>query len=164
MRQCPQCNIQLDDAVEICPHDGAAMDAPDPLPGRVIAGMYRIDDLLGRGGMGAVYRATQLNLERLVAVKVMLAHVSGSTVADERFKREALAVARIKHPHIVTIFDFGIESDVGAYMVMEYLDGASLEREIQARKRLPVATAIDLARQICAAVDEAHGAGLVHRD
>jgi serine/threonine protein kinase/tetratricopeptide (TPR) repeat protein len=164
MRQCLLCSRQYDDPVQFCPHDGTALPPPDQLVGKVIDGKYRIDALQGSGGMGAVYRATQVQLERTVALKVVRGDFISDAVVAERFKREALAVARLKHPHIVTIYDFGLMDEGGAYLVMEFLEGQTLRAEIQKRERLPVGPAVELMRQVCSAVHAAHVEGVIHRD
>ena len=164
MRHCPACSMAFDDAAEICPHDGVALVAEDPLVGRVIDGKYRIDQRLGSGAMGAVYRATQLALKRLVAVKVIVPHAAGRPAYAKRFEREAVAIARLKHPHIVAVHDYGVASGVGAYLVMELVEGETLRAEIRNRGRLPLLEALPWMREICSAVHTAHTAGVVHRD
>ena len=150
--------------MQYCPHDGTALPPPDNLVGKILDGKYRIEALHGSGGMGAVYRATQVNLERTVALKVVRGDFLKDAIVTERFKREALAVARLKHPHIVTVYDFGIVQDGGAYLVMEFLEGRTLRIEIQNRSKLPVGPAVDIMRQICSAVHAAHTEGIIHRD
>ncbi len=136
---------------------------PD-LVGTVIADRYRLDAGIGAGGMGKVYRATQLNLKRTVAVKLVHAQSLAEPAIVARFEREALAVASLKHPRIITIFDFGVAPDVGMYIVMEYLAGRPLGDELAEISPMAPATAIRLARQVCSALQAAHGAGVVHRD
>lgn len=114
--------------------------------------------------MGEVFAATQLNLEREVAIKVMRSGAVANPLAVERFKREALAVARLRHPNIVVVFDFGISAETGAYLVMERLRGRSIRDEIEARRRIPIAEAVTLMQPICLAVHAAHQAGVLHRD
>src|SRR5262249_61133610 len=97
--------------------------AGDPRVGTVLDDKYRIEALVGRGGMGAVYRATQLQLDRAVAVKLMHVDAVRNPDALERFRREAIAVARLKHPHIVAVHDFGMATKARAYLVMQYLEG-----------------------------------------
>jgi serine/threonine protein kinase len=92
----------------------------------VVDGKYRIDGLLGRGGMGAVYRAWHLQLERPVALKVIRGELHEDLPTAERFRREAVAVARLRHPHIVAVYDYGVAAAAGAYIVMELLEGRSL--------------------------------------
>src|SRR5919202_5068667 len=136
MRRCLQCSRTYDDAVQFCPRDGTALPPPDTLIGRVIDEKYRIDAMQGLGGMGAVYRATQLSLERTVALKIVKGDFLSDTQVTERFKREALAVGRLNHPNIVTVYDYGVLPDVGAYLVMEFLQGRTLREELKERRRL----------------------------
>src|SRR5262245_15002913 len=126
MRQCPSCKQLFEDTVEICPNDENELLPPDPLFGRTVDGKYVVDACLGSGGQGAVYRATHLHLRRLVAFKVIHGDFARNRATIERFKREARALASIKHPNVVAIYDFGIEPGVGAYLVMEHLVGRSL--------------------------------------
>lgn len=164
MRQCPLCSRLYDDAVGFCPQDNRVLFLPDPLLGQVIDGKYRIDALLGGGGQGTVYRAIHVHLQRNAAFKVVRSDFVADAETTDRFKREALTVARLKHPHIVTIHDFGISPEVGAYLVMEHLEGHSLHEEIRQRTRIPVGGALELMAQICTAVHAAHTQGVVHRD
>ncbi len=164
MRQCPACHKRYDATVLICPDDGGRLVPLNPLLGSTIEGKFSIDAQLGRGAMGTVYRATQLNLERPVAIKIMRSDILSNPVAIERFKREALAIARLKHPRIVAIYDYGVAPEVGAYIVMEYLEGCSLNAEVRNRKVIPIEQAVRWMRQICQAVAVAHSAGVIHRD
>jgi non-specific serine/threonine protein kinase len=133
-------------------------------PGTIIDGKYEIEGRIGAGGMGIVYRARQLRLLRSVAIKVVSADDAEREDMLDRFRREALAVARLRHPNIVTIHDFGDADGVGAYIVLELLEGRSLAEEILRRTRLEPDSAIEIAGQICAALGAAHAAGIVHRD
>ncbi len=151
----------LDDRPTVAGSDGATGLLA---AGTLIAGKYRIEGLLGEGGMGAVYRARHVALEREVAVKVMRAELVADAAAAERFRREAVAVARLRHPSIVTVHDFGVAPGVGAYLVMELLEGHSLQRELADRRRLEVDEALAVIRRVCDAVDAAHRAGVIHRD
>jgi serine/threonine protein kinase len=164
MRQCPACQKQFDSTVQFCPHDGVRLLTLNSMIGAVIDGKFQIDEQLGRGAMGTVFRATQLNLERSVALKIMRADILSNAVAIERFKREALAIARLKHPRIVAIYDYGVTPEYGAYIVMEHLEGRPLNVELRARKRLPLDQALRWMRQVCSAVAVAHAAGVIHRD
>ncbi|MBK6316032.1 MAG: protein kinase [Blastocatellia bacterium] len=134
------------------------------LVGTVIADRYRLDARIGAGGMGLVYRATQLNLKRTVAVKLVHARSLAEPPIVARFEREALAIASLKHPRIITIFDFGVAPDIGMYIVMEYLAGRPLSDELAEMSPMAPAAAVRLARQVCSALQAAHRAGIVHRD
>jgi serine/threonine protein kinase len=128
---------------------------------------YRIEQLLGEGGMGAVYRATHLGTKRTVAVKIIRPGLSQSPEFVARFRREAEAAGRLRHPNVVDVTDFGFaETEDGqvAYLVMEYLDGCTLAEVIAEERRLPIAWVVDILEQVCSAVDEAHQLGIVHRD
>jgi predicted ATPase/serine/threonine protein kinase len=132
--------------------------------GTVVDEKYRIESLLGAGGMGAVYRATHLQLERHVALKVIRGELLADPSSVERFRREAVAVARLRHPNIVTVHDYGIAPRIGAYLVLELLEGRSLRAELAERKRLDMETTCALVGQVCEGVGAAHRAGVVHRD
>jgi eukaryotic-like serine/threonine-protein kinase len=134
-------------------------------PGTVLAGKYRVERLLGEGGMGWVVVATHLQLEQRVALKFMHAsHATGSPDAVGRFLREARAAARIQSEHVARVSDFGTLDNGSPYLVMEYLEGQDLDGLLQARGALPIALAIDYAIQACEGLAEAHAAGIVHRD
>jgi predicted ATPase/serine/threonine protein kinase len=132
--------------------------------GTVLDEKYRIERELGAGGMGRVYRATQLALDRAVAVKVLADGASASPEAIRRFLREGVAVARLRHPNIVVVYDSGAEPGAGAYIAMELLDGRSLRAEIRALGRLRLEEALEVMAQVCSAVQAAHDSGVVHRD
>jgi serine/threonine-protein kinase len=136
----------------------------DALIGTTLEEKYRLDEVLGRGAFGAVYRGYHTQLERRIAVKITRPAVADAERVVDRFKREALAVARLKHPNIVTIYDFGVAPEVGVYLVMEFIEGRSLRDELSARAQIPVTAAVTLARQACSALHFAHRAGVVHRD
>lgn len=128
----------------------------------LIAERYELVEVLGRGGMAQVWRARDLRLDRAVAVKILDRHASGEADAAARFEREAHAAARISHPNIVATYDYGTENDQ-PYLVMELVDGRSLQ-DLLATGPLPVADAVRIAGQTCAALDAAHRAGVIHRD
>ncbi|MGB8168248.1 MAG: bifunctional serine/threonine-protein kinase/formylglycine-generating enzyme family protein [Chthoniobacteraceae bacterium] len=124
---------------------------------------FEVQALIGRGGMGAVYRARQKSLDRLVAIKLLPFELGVQEDFAERFRREATALARLTHPHIVAVHDFGQADDGHFFIVMEYVDGTDLARRLQAGK-LPPAEALAVVRQVCAALEFAHARGVVHRD
>lgn len=130
--------------------------------GTVLAERYRIERLVSRGGMGAVFEATQLGLDRSVAIKMLLPYLSRDEKMQERFRREARSAAGLNHPNIIQIYDYGI-SEHGPYIVMEFLRGRSL-RAMLREGSLPIGQAVDLMEQICSALATAHAAGIIHRD
>ena len=134
------------------------------LIGAVLAERYRLDALIGRGGMGVVYRARHLLLDRPVAVKLLRPQYLEDERAVQRFMREAQAMARVEHRNAVTIHDFGMMPDGGAYLVMEYIEGETLRALLTRVGTLAPADAVAVADQICGAVDAAHRQGVVHRD
>ncbi|WP_438033523.1 protein kinase domain-containing protein [Sorangium sp. So ce204] len=147
---------------------GAARSSgQDPLIGATIADRYRIISLIARGGMGRVYRAEQLALGRICALKLLLPdeRLEQDPEFFRRFSREAATAARLTHPNSVTVFDYGRDGPRGIYFIaMEYIAGRTLHRVLHDEGALPEARAGRIARQICRALAEAHGLGLVHRD
>jgi Protein kinase domain len=135
------------------------MDAQHSLT--AVAG-YRIDGTLGEGGMGTVYRATQLSLERVVALKVLTAQLSSDPAFRERFRREGLLQAALDHPHIVTVYEAG-ETDSRLFLAMRMVEGPTLKELIQ-RRQLDDRRALRLLTQVAEALDAAHAKGLIHRD
>jgi len=128
---------------------------------------YQLEQLLGQGGMGAVYRATHLGTKRTVAVKVIHPQLSTHDQFVARFRREAEAAGRLRHPNVVDVTDFGIARTTNApvaYLVMEYLDGCTLAEIVAEEGALPIQWVIDILEQVCAAVEAAHRAGIIHRD
>ena len=135
--------------------------------GQTLDGKYHLERLLGQGGMGAVYLATHLGTERYVALKLIAPQFMRNKEFVERFKREARAAGRLRHPNVVDVTDFGF-AEAGtenvAYLVMEYLDGCTLSDVLAEEERLPLYWVVDIIEQVCAAVHEAHQQGIVHRD
>jgi serine/threonine protein kinase len=143
------------------------MTDPDPYIGQVLDEKYRLERLLGRGGMGAVYLATHLGTERYVALKLITPQFMRNEEFVARFKREARAAGRLRHPNVVDVTDFGFAhagAEGVAYLVMEYLDGCTLGDVLIEEKRLPLEWVVDILEQVCSAVHEAHQQGIVHRD
>jgi eukaryotic-like serine/threonine-protein kinase len=131
--------------------------------GELISDRYRIEDRLGSGGMSSVFRATDTILERTVAVKILAEHLSDDERFVARFRREALAVAKLVHPNIVQVYDTGIDSG-RHYIVMEYVKGKSGAQLLQAEGSLDPETAVEIGMQACAGLDYAHRHGIIHRD
>jgi serine/threonine protein kinase len=141
----------------------APMSAPVAV-GEILAGKYRVDRLLGEGGMGVVVAATDLQLERLVAIKFLLAAYSQDPQAAERFVREARAAVKIQSEHVTRVIDVGTLATGAPYMVMEFLQGQDLAALVEQNGPLPVADAVSYVLQACEAIAEAHANGIVHRD
>jgi len=163
MQECPVCGACYDSGAEICDRDGNALTLTLPVA-RTIDGKYRLDQLIGRGGMGAVYEARDLRLNREVAVKVMLGGGFGHDTALRRFRREAQAVARLNHPNIVALHDFGELEGGGAYLVMERLRGVSLRAEMKRVRVFAPSETADWFEQMLDGLAAAHEHGVVHRD
>lgn len=137
------------------------------LVGRTLDDKYQIERELGRGGMGTVYLATHLGTERPVAIKVIAPQFMERPEFVERFRREARAAGRLRHPNVVDVTDFGFaDTHEGrvAYLVMEYLDGCTLGEILEEENNLPVSWTLDILEQVCSAVHEAHLQGIIHRD
>jgi serine/threonine-protein kinase len=133
-------------------------------------GSYQLGELLGRGGMGEVYRATHRMLARPAAIKLIRPEMLGAADSDAsqlavtRFRREAQSAANLRSPHTVELYDFGVTDDQTLYFVMELLDGMDLESLVRQTGVVPAARVIYILRQVCESLEEAHGLGLVHRD
>jgi tRNA A-37 threonylcarbamoyl transferase component Bud32 len=163
MVECPRCGRCEDSGVALCPSDATPMQPAGRMT-RVIDNKYKIEQLIGRGGMGAVYRARDMRLDRLVALKVVRAELLQDTDARRRFRREAQIVARLQHPGIVSIFDFGTFADGGAYLVMELVRGEDLRRVLEREGRLETPRAVRIVTAVCNAIEAAHQDGVLHRD
>jgi serine/threonine protein kinase len=143
------------------------MNTDDRYVGQTLDEKYRLERLLGQGGMGAVYLATHLGTERYVALKLITPQFMRNEEFVERFKREARAAGRLRHPNVVDVTDFGfarVGKESVAYLVMEYLDGCTLSDVLAEEERLPLYWVVDILEQVCSAVHEAHQQGIVHRD
>jgi len=160
--ECPRCGICYEDGTGKCISDGTRLKITK-LP-RVLGGRYGLDRRLGRGGMGTVYAASDKLLERCVAVKVIREDLIGSQSVAERFRREARTAAGFTHPNVVTVYDYGVEAESRAYLVMEVLQGRTLREELQSQPRLPITRLLNICRGIGNALTAAHRRRLVHRD
>jgi serine/threonine-protein kinase len=148
------------------------MGAPSPSPdesglvtvGQLLAGRYRVESVLGTGGMGKVYKAEHTGIGRTVAIKVLHSRLGGSKEAAQRFQREAIASGRLDHPNIVNVTDSGQLEDGSLYMVMEALEGEPLGNRLVRDKRLPWHESIAILRGVLAGLQHAHDKGVVHRD
>jgi serine/threonine protein kinase/ankyrin repeat protein len=158
---------QIVEAVALPSGNQMAGQMAGQMIGRLLDGKYRLEELCGRGGMGAVYRALHVGTGRRVAVKVIAPELAGNREFIERFRREAKTIGRLRHPNIVNVTDFGITGEneqTLAYLVMEHLEGCTLAAKLKDKRPLPLADALDILSQTCAAIDEAHRLGILHRD
>ncbi|MBA3439159.1 MAG: protein kinase [Pyrinomonadaceae bacterium] len=163
LRECPTCGACYDNSVQFCAKDQSELTLTLPVE-RTIDERYRLDQLIGSGGMGAVYEATDVRLHRKVAVKILGGGLFGNSEALRRFEREAQAAARLTHPHIITVYDYGVLKTEGAYLVMELVRGETLGSLLKREQRLAPAVAAEWLDQTLAAVGAAHQAGIIHRD
>src|SRR5215471_13949898 len=153
MKVCPNCRQQFPDNVMFCPNDGGNLSeqqSDDTLIGRLLEGKYRIETELGRGGMGTVYRATNIAIERTVAIKVLNPELVSNQQAVERFRREARAAGRINHPNAIQVMDFGVTSDRIVFLVMEFLEGRSLRDYLRDKRTLSPSETLRIMRPTCA--------------
>jgi eukaryotic-like serine/threonine-protein kinase len=168
MSTCPECGATYPPQVSICAADGMMLVPQEPsrdsIVGTVIAGKYRIDAVIGRGGMGAVYRATHVMLNKTIAVKTIKPDLIESTEMVQRFQREARAATSLEHPNIVAVYDFGQAEDGALYIVMEFVNGVSLKDAIRASGPMPAARIARLLTQVASALARAHRNHVVHRD
>ncbi len=137
------------------------------LVGQVLDGKYRLERLIGRGGMGGVFQAEHIAIGRRVAVKLILPELVGRREAEERFRLEARAAGRLYHPNVIEVTDFGVSAVDGvatAYIVMEYASGTTLREILKRNEPIPIATVVDIVEQIALALRAAHDAGVLHRD
>lgn len=166
MPECSRCHTRYDEPPLFCGVCGASMAgmaAQDPLLGRVIDKRYRILELIGRGGMGAVYKVEHVKMGKLMAMKVLPAEAASQKDMVRRFNREAAAVSRLSHMHSVSVFDFGSDGDL-MFLAMEFIDGLDLAAYLREEGPLPLSRAARLLIQVCSALVEAHDKGIVHRD
>ncbi|MCZ7680627.1 MAG: serine/threonine protein kinase [Sandaracinaceae bacterium] len=173
-RRCAHCGLSHERDLTVCPFTGRPIDpsvasaseppaeGEDPILGRLLDGRYQVEALVGRGGMGAVYRAMNLRIEKPVAIKVLSG--DGAPVAVSRFMREARAAARVVHENVVGIYDVGALPDETPFLVMELLEGESLEERLLHAGALDLAEAVGIATQILSGLEAVHASGAIHRD
>jgi serine/threonine-protein kinase len=150
----------------LCPADGTVLEKTDDdaLLGQTLADKYRIEELINEGGMGAVYRATHVLMDKTVAVKVLHPALAADDKIVARFSREARAASRISHPHALSVTDFGEDKGGVVFLVMEYLNGETLKEVIRKEGPMPLPRITEIIRQVCGALEAAHAEGVVHRD
>jgi serine/threonine-protein kinase len=164
MRFCASCGLLYGKGHRICPLDGTTLEErKDPYLGQVVAGKYRILELIGMGGVGRVYKARHVHMDRRVAVKLLPEEASVDSEVKERFIREARAADMVRHENIVEILDLGETGEGVPYMIMELLEGHQLE-DVIALNLTPLDRAVHIMRQICSVLGPTHAMGIVHRD
>ena len=166
--KCPRCDCRLESSDRYCGRCGLARSADgrsvDPLLGLTIGDRYRIDERIGVGGMGTVYKGTHTRLGQRVAIKVLHERYAADEKLIQRFEKEALTYGQVCHPNLVSLHDFG-RTDAGMfYMVLEYCPGISLAKLIRDQGRLKPLLAADIILQIAQGLGEAHKEGIIHRD
>jgi serine/threonine-protein kinase len=173
MLHCPTCGKHYTPDVQFCPADQTPLQADatiageapgDPLIGKTLNEKYRIEERLGIGGMGTVYRARHMLIDRPVAIKVLNQRFVEDDAARTRFEREAKAAGRLQHVNAVSVTDFGETSEGYVYIVMELLEGRTLREIVAKEAPLEIARAVSIMLQTAAAVGAAHEAGVIHRD
>src|ERR1041384_696698 len=169
MRECPRCECCFEDDIEICPQD--QVNTKHTLPGpRLLASRYLLEKRLGRGAMGQVYLARDQNLQtRRVAVKTVRPDILSDEDLQEgeaiaRFEREARSAAKIRHPNVVDVNDFGKSPDGVFFLVMEYVEGETLHDLLRREGSINPQRAANIMRQVVAGVEAAHDEGILHRD
>ncbi|WP_428267270.1 serine/threonine-protein kinase [Haliangium sp.] len=165
MSVCPRCRERFATTERFCPNDGTVLveDVDIARIGTEV-GNYHLHEILGRGGMGTVYRGEHVYIKKRVAVKVLHAQFAKYEEAVVRFLREAQAASSIQHPNIVDVTDFGHTSDGGVFFVMEYLEGTSLEDKIEKEAYIELHRSLNIANQMALALAAAHEQHIVHRD
>ena len=165
MKYCTLCKAKYEDSVTFCSIDGEVLEAdPASIVDTVLDGQYQMEALLGKGGMGAVYRARHILLGDRVAIKVLPPEVRTNAEWLRRFRREGQAARRFRHPNSVTVYDLRTAADGTIYMVMEYVEGHNLDLAIKTRGRFSAAESLDILTPIMSVLDTAHSMGVVHRD
>lgn len=169
MAQCVQCEKNLPPEAQFCASCGAqvtASPAPsvDPYLGRVFAQKYRVEQLLGEGGMGRVYRAVQLSLDKVVCLKVLRRELASDPSIQARFQREARAASRLNHPNSIQVMDFGAAEAGELYLAMEYINGRDLQQLLTSEFPLIESRVCHIMAQVLDALSEAHAQHVIHRD
>jgi serine/threonine protein kinase len=163
LKECPVCGVCYESAADRCDRDGAELALTLPIE-RTLDGKYRLERALGRGGFGAVFEAADLRLQRQVAAKVMMGSLFGDPSALRRFEREARAAARIDHPTITRVYDYGAVGSGGAYLIMELVAGRTWRAKLQHSGVIAPVRASEWFRQLLDGLQFAHAMGIVHRD
>jgi eukaryotic-like serine/threonine-protein kinase len=165
MKLCAVCQQNYEDDVTFCPRDGEVLqESPESIVGRVIDGKYEVESFIAQGGMGAVYLARHILLGDRVVIKTLRSEMRTNAEWLRRFQREGKAARAFRHPNSVTVYDLSAGSDGLIYMVMEYVEGHTLDKELKQRRRLTPLEAVEVLEPVADALDAAHARGVVHRD
>ena len=165
MKLCAACNNTFADTETFCPNDGEVLqESPEDIVGRVIDGKYQVESFIAQGGMGAVYRARHILLGDQVVIKTLRPEMRGNSEWLKRFQREGKAARAFRHPNSVTVYDLSAGTDGLIYMVMEYVEGHTLDRELKHRGRFTPQDALAVLEPVADVLDSAHARGVVHRD
>jgi serine/threonine-protein kinase len=160
MKQCPACKREFEDKMLFCAYDAHPLEIKGLLDGK-----YKLEEMIGRGGMGQVYRATHIHINAVFAVKILNPMLVANEQSVERFRREAEAAAQLRHPNAISVTDFGVSKECGTvYFVMELLEGVCLRKKLLEDKQLDHIKIYNIVHQICAALQAAHSKGIIHRD
>src|SRR5256885_10396454 len=164
MKECPTCRVCFSDDIAFCPEDGAPMAAS--IQGETILdGRYELDRRLGQGGMGIVYKARHIFLKTQHAIKIILPDLVGNDPnLGTRFRQESAAAAAIRHQNIIAVTDFGVVRGTMPFLVMEFVQGKSLQEIMAEEGAMPPLRAFELIQPICAGIAAAHRQNIVHRD
>jgi serine/threonine protein kinase len=170
-RICVQCRQLYSWPAQACPVDGAMLipiaaieEGPDPLLDTVLHDRYQILSILGKGGMGVVYKGKHLLIDRIVAIKMLRTDVAYDQQNLMRFQVEAKAASRLNHPNVLAVYDFGVTDDVQPYLVMDYVEGACLAEAIERHGSLDYKRVLGIFIQACNALEHAHNQNILHRD
>jgi serine/threonine-protein kinase len=164
LKKCSNCGKTYSSNLSFCLDDGSPLVQMETLVGTVLDGRYRLDSLIGVGGMGDVYRATHVHLDTEFAVKLLKPEFVANQTAIKRFRLEAKAAGRIHHPNAVRVTDFGVTAERIVYLVMELVNGVSLRSMMRNEGKFEFLRTVNIVRQVCGAVDAAHRGGVIHRD
>jgi serine/threonine-protein kinase len=165
MKLCATCNNTFADTETFCPHDGEVLqESPENIVGQVLDGKYKVESFIAQGGMGAVYRARHILLGDDVVIKTLRSEMRGNSEWLKRFQREGKAARAFRHPNSVTVYDLSAGTDGMIYMVMEYVEGHTLDKELKRRGRFTPEEALEILEPVADVLDSAHARGVVHRD
>jgi eukaryotic-like serine/threonine-protein kinase len=164
LKKCNSCGNTFPSSLSFCLNDGSPLVDLESLIGITLDGRYRLDSLIGAGGMGDVYRATHIHLDTQFAVKLLKPELVANQTAIKRFRLEAKAAGRIHHPNAIRVTDFGVTPERIVYLVMEIVEGRSLRDLMNLEGPLPYRRTFNIVRQVCGAVEAAHRGGIIHRD